>query len=714
MRKISTCIFSFSIAIASLFSISKNLSAAEASEGKGAKTLVQEQWPNAQFQMSDADLQSLYNIMDKGSEDPYIYWLFTRSHNRLVRSELEFEVAEVLDNHPVAVKIRKKIAKDLDDAILEYRVQHLGGAAKAYDVESEPGKNDTQYGEFLKVTRDLAQAMGFPAEARKGAEIFFLGSSQVNAYTFSARQSKIIAAIYSGLWELFDKNLDVLRPVMAHELQHIMARHIAMRAELIAIFISTAIDLIPDVDSEISSKDEDTREAAKAKLQASLLKGGFADLAPVIMSAKKLGAEILEEPLVKAAIIKSLEKQGFALNSHEAHQITAEYAEKVGSGFANRLLEIALQLRQDVTRAERLDVTAKLMKTVGERTKKSADGENEEPAVDMKALKKFMQKVDGIWSRSNEKTCDHMARALSATSRIAAEPFVRMMGGKWASYDGMIRQSKELAQERTVSPEFAVEEGSHPDIGERIKYMDQYAQTDGFKIVSDPFLKAVHFYLLLSQEITEKEQAAKTDRKGAVVMGLADYQAGKAKAFASELGTWLRAELVGEYKKALGSLATAKSVEDLAKVEPLLKKYQTFLDILSSGSDSFYFDYYFHSGANRRNVTWSDWMKTMSRPNRLPHDLKSELKTEKARIEKELAALLNPPPSTPKSGKASTKASSEVSATGLRLQLALVTNLIAKLEELLPYESQSTGQRFRNDLLQECGEILAEGAEGQG
>jgi hypothetical protein len=135
---------------------------------------------------------------------------------------------------------------------------------------------------------------------------------------------------------------------------------------------------------------------------------------------------------------------------------------------------------------------------------------------------------------------------------------------------------------------------------------------------------------------------------------------------------------------------------------------------LSSGSDSFYFDYYFHSGANRRNVTWSDWMKTMSRPNRLPYDLKSELKAEKQRIEKELAESTNTPVTTPKSSKTSEKTTSKVSPEGLRLQLALVNNLISKLEELIPYESQSTGQRLINDLRQECGEILAEGAEGQG
>jgi Zn-dependent protease with chaperone function len=668
-------------------------------------TLIKRQWPNAQFQIADAELQQLYSILDKGFEDPYIYELHTRAHNRLVRADLEYEVGEVLDSHPVAIQIRKKVGQDLAEAILEYRVAHLKGAAKAFD-ESAPGKRDGQYSEFLTLTREIAQAMGFPKDTRENAEVFFLGSGEVNAYTFSAKQNQIIAAVYEGLWELFNKDPEILRPVMLHELQHIMGRHIAMRAELITIFLSTGIDLIPDVEQASDGKQVD-----KDKLFEALAAKGFEHLAPVFMSLQKFGSEIVDSPLIKAAILKSIEKRGFAFNHDEATAVQAAFAESFNAHLANKILAAAQELRREIPKSERLALSKTLMKAMsGEvvtKGKKQAQANaEEEPEVDIKAYKKFLQKLDGIFSRSKEKTCDHMARALTNSSEAAAMPFVLMKGGKWANYPAMLRQGRELDEVRLHNPEFAVEEGSHPDISERIEYMESYSATDGYKVVSDPFLKNVHFYLLLSQEITEQEKASRGDRQGAVKAGMAQFKMEKAKAFAAELSVWVRAQLEAEYKKAISVLETVQTKDDLAKVDPTLKKFQTFLDILSSGQNSYYFDYYFGHGSGRRTITWSDWLKEFSRPNRLPYDLKVALESQKTGFEKELNALF--------------KDESNLDPAKLKavqLKLSLVNTAIQQLDQILPWETQSTGQQFRNSLRAACEEVLLTGElppEGEG
>ena len=264
-----------------------------------------------------------------------------------------------------------------------------------------------------------------------------------------------------------------------------------------------------------------------------------------------------------------------------------------------------------------------------------------------------------------------------------------------ATYEGMLRVNRELDQIRQEHPEFAVEGGSHPDIGERIEYMELYSTTDGFKIASDPFLKNVYFYLLLSQEITEQEKAVKTDFSGAVRQGMAKFKMDKTKAFADKLGNWIRQQLHSEYASAMAAIDGIKTSADVAKLDGHLQKFGAFVDILQSGEGGYYFDY-FYQQQGRRQIAWADWLKEFSRPNRLPYDLLQDLVAEAVKLNSvEISADAGP-----------------LAAEKLMMKANLIETSMDTLKQMLPYEAPSEGQRLMSQIKMNCEAIVNGGGQG--
>jgi hypothetical protein len=87
--------------------------------------LQKKYWPNAVIPMNDGSIKSLIKIREEAYSDPYLYKLHTRAHNMLVRTQLEREVADVLDTDPNAIAIRNEVLDKLVQSIYLARMQHM-------------------------------------------------------------------------------------------------------------------------------------------------------------------------------------------------------------------------------------------------------------------------------------------------------------------------------------------------------------------------------------------------------------------------------------------------------------------------------------------------------------------------------------------------------------------------------------------------------------
>jgi Zn-dependent protease with chaperone function len=533
----------------------------------------------------------LRGIRDRASEDALLrYWLEALM-NGAIKHGLDRAVDVNLRGHEVAQEFYRGVMKDVDEVIYQYRIQQLKTSALA--KAGEKG----QYQDLLKMVQEVADALGFPPEARANIHVYVSGQPVVNAYTYSGTTKVIEVVVYQGLLDLMQKDPGALRQVIGHELGHIKSGHIRNRLLLLAVFNATAEDLIPDP-AAVPEKAADPKAAEKK----ALVEQAIYEQAKVLIGGEAISQSNLRGLLSKASS---------ALLLHAS----ADTQERMAQEVVSRVLAISNDIRARTTAAQRLELSTSLIDTVmnyGTQTnpKEGAAAKKERREPDFKELKDFMAKLDGVLSRAQEISSDRYGLLATKNERDSIMAYVRMAGGSGATIEGMLAQQEELDELMLNNPESLLEDGSHPIPGERAEQFAEFLKHPGFLIYSQSYLQAIYEYLSLSQLIHQGDVVIGKDMADLSVVHHARWKREKAIAFAQELSNWVEKQVTKEIDDAV--VAENPTGAKFVQLKGLLDMLESF----TTGG----------RGALEGRL-FQDWIKDLSRPNRLVSNLVAYIAT---------------------------------------------------------------------------------------
>jgi Zn-dependent protease with chaperone function len=540
-------------------------------------------------------MQELKAIRDRASEDALLkYWL-EGLMNGAIKHGLDRAVDRNLRSHDVAQEFYRKTMQDVDEVIYQYRIHQLKTSALA--KAGERG----QYQDLLKLVQEVAVSLGFPPDAVANTHVYVSGQPVVNAYTYSGTTDVIEVVVYEGLLDLMAKDPGALKQVIGHELGHIKAGHIRNRLLLLAVFNATAEDLIPDPDAKTPPTEIKDPKAAEKKI--------------LVEEAIYREAQYLVgiDPLNHSTLRKLLGKASTELLLHADTRTQEHMAQNV----LTRVLTISDLIRTRTTRAQRWELSNSLLDTVlnyGQNADKADDKtvkkERREPTF--KELKDFMAKLDGILSRAQEISSDRYGLLATKNERDSILAYVRMVGGKNATIEGMLGQQAELDNLLLNNPEAQKEEGTHPSPAERAEQFGEFLRHPGFLIYSQPYLQAIYEYMSLSQLIYQSDQVIGKDIHDLTTIHHARWKREKAIAFAQELSTWIEVRVATEISEAVASQNPTGA--EFVQLKGLLDIMETF----TSGGRG-----------QLEGRLFQDWVKELGRPNRLVANLLAHIESLK-------------------------------------------------------------------------------------
>ena len=535
----------------------------------------------------------LRDIRDRASEDSLLrYWL-EALQNGAIKHGLDRAVDVNLRDHTVAQEFYRNVMKDVDEVIYQYRIQQLKTSALA------KAGDKGQYQDLLKMVQEVADTLGFPKEARDSIHVYVSGQPVVNAYTYSGTTKVIEVVVFEGLLELMKADPGALRQVIGHELGHIKSGHIRNRLLLLAVFNATAEDLIQVPASKPEIADP------KAAEKKALVEEAIFNQAKLLVAG---------EELTNANLRALLSRASSKLLLHAS----ADTEERMAQEVVQRVLGISDSIRAKTSAAQRMELSTSLMDTVlnyGNQTNpKEASAKPAPRKPDFKELKDFMAKLDGVLSRAQEISSDRYGLLATKNERDSILAYVRMVGGKNATIEGMLAQQEELDQLMLNNPEFLVEEGSHPVPGERAEQFAEFLKHPGFLIYSQSYLQAIYEYLSLSQLIHQGDEVIGKDVSDLSVVHHARWKREKAIAFAQELSNWVEKQVKKEIDDSISSGNPTGAQ---------FTQFRGLLDMLES----------FTSGGRGalEGRLFQGWVKDLSRSNRLVSNLVTHIETLLAR-----------------------------------------------------------------------------------
>jgi Zn-dependent protease with chaperone function len=372
------------------------------------------------------------------------WWMNQRTY--LLRDRLDREVFAILQKDSAAQKVMDDARNQMLQDVEQERIKNLSGAALAQDGQ------DGQYQEILAMIRDVAKTEGFPAKAVANANVFIMGSNQINAYTYSSlRDQALDVVFYTPIIDAM--SAEGLKAVAGHELGHIMSEHVLISVTLNAIFEKTGRNLIPP----------DEKFTFESMLRSNLreaITGLYSAMGAVevpektvdwyINIARGIAARIPNDERTKQRMIKLTESILDALGS-ENHDVSP-------AGMKN------------------------VMNALNPGKDKGDDGPNPK---DMKAFQKDLTRH----TRSCESTADRHAIVFVGGNPLK-ESMAVLTGGKGANPDAIWNQVKlqTLAMEKYGMNADDIDTADHPLTPFRVGAVEGFMASYDYKIVKDPFL----------------------------------------------------------------------------------------------------------------------------------------------------------------------------------------------------------------------------------
>jgi hypothetical protein len=526
----------------------------------------------------DANLRKkLQKIYDRTSDDPALGpWISDRWVD-MIRHGLDLELDKILKADPKAQELMAEVNRQLRDEVENTRIQLLANVALAQAGE------DGQYQKLLAMTQDVAEELGFSDRVRKDMHVFVINDNAINAFTYAGLPNEHIdVVVYTGLLDIMSEG--ELRAVIAHELGHIKARHVANSALLSAIFMATGKNLIPS-DKRVLLE-ENIDKAGRALLSHQKYGGGSSsrslqsieeyNLRAYKRLVKALGttAERIFSPAELKALANRLRSAANGHSSHD-HGGLSEYEEA------------------------------------------SAESDGATPP-DPKAIERFKADMK-VATASMETTADRISLLATGSIEDCVSADVRLAGGAGANRVAILRQGELLARRLVQNPRLmesgGINAGDHPSTNVRALQYHPFSKTRGYKLASNPVLRALDDYKAAATWINMLDQGIGSDWAPSSRLKNFEVRREMLLEFATTLSKAVIDSIVEEVASPGDQFPNLLSFVDYFKnyMNPPQTGHESNLSPSNSASDA--------ASVMPRSDGSIDILSEISKPGRLIHDL---------------------------------------------------------------------------------------------
>jgi Zn-dependent protease with chaperone function len=431
-------------------------------------------------------------------------------------------------------KLNSLVRADLDRKVVELLATDPVAKKVMAQVRGAIGDLVEAYRSNMMANAALAQPgraaekLGFKKSARDKAHVFVMGSPSINAFTYSPLLSEVDVVMYEGLLNIMNEG--EIGAVAAHELGHIKSGHVLTGVAVQAIFKATGTILIP----------EEKADAFEAIVQTE-------------------GRKLLRSSLGLDHIPDS---------------------DAIVDVYFNLASRIADGIVQRIPKAELTQIVGRLQSTLLPTSKEQADGSADAQLENLAQMKKFKEMMKAL-TRSQEVTADRWAIIAAGPENVIGA-MSKLAGGSRANPAAILAQAERLLEDATRRGAdlraFAAED--HPDVITRALQFKVYSQTPNYKILSDPFVRAVNLYLHLSRELAQAQAQIDNDMVEMVRAEQIDLRRTHLKTFADSMANSITSIVMEE--------VVAAESDPNAKVENTLKLIEHLDKLTESPYNSSY------------------------------------------------------------------------------------------------------------------------------
>ena len=394
-----------------------------------------------------------------------------------IKHKVDAQVDEILKAsvlQPLIVKAEMQLRQQTE----ALRIKFLSSTALA--------EKNGNHSEVYDISQRVAESVYFPKAVRENA-VTFVALGDINAFTYSGLPQEFADfVVLTGLKDLFtdvhgNLQVDALASVMGHELTHVKGHHVRNQTIVAAIFYATGKIIIPGADN--SGAGAPPRGGPD---------GHGSD------SGDEGGDELDRALMEVSSSIASIGKTNHAKTTLE---------EKIA--VSQTVKALAKEMRKAIRPDQLLEIGHRLTVATGVTPLQGAYKPNEI----LKAVASNFKAAMGRLSRSCETTADRGGATVENGIKGARIADALLAGGKGTDPNAIVRQAERVALETGKHPEYAeiLNASDHPATAERVFQYKQFAMTETYKTLSDPFREAIFYYLGLSHQIDAINKSIEED-----------------------------------------------------------------------------------------------------------------------------------------------------------------------------------------------------------